>query len=312
MGKVVSVINWKGGVGKSTLTYHLGVGLAKFENKKILLIDLDPQCNLSFLALGVDKYVNQVYRNRVETLKNLFDSYFDDNEYNSANIIKNLLVNSSPGFVWSNVDMVLSHQDLVLVDLQLARTHKAGRDHKEETRNEIGKLSIIHNLLEEVKDDYDYILLDCPPNVNIVTQNAFYASDYYVIPAIPDFLSTTGISLIKDYMDNFNTSYKGMYEYSGMETTYNETQFGGILFNMVDEYNGGPKQTHQETITEVSTQHPGGVFTNYITDGDGISAAASVNLPVYSSEYLPRGNQNAQKQSAYLRNVVTEFISRIV
>lgn len=310
MGKVVSIINWKGGVGKSTLTLHLSAGLRAYQGKKVLMIDLDPQCNLSFLAVGVSGYVEKVYDERIKTLKDLFDSYFNDTIYNREEIIHAELVNAEPGYVYNNLDMVLSHQELVLVDLQLARNRKAGKDHKEDTKNEIEKLSIIHNLLKDIKDEYDYILLDCPPNVNIVTQNAFYASDYFVIPAIPDFLSTTGISLIVDYMEKFNKSFKGMHDYAEIAEAYIETEFAGIIFNMVDEYGGSPKQTHLDTIITVKSQHPGMVFENYLTDGDGISAA-SVNLPVYAVNSLPRSQPNATKQTDYLQSIVAEFSTKL-
>lgn len=199
----------------------------------------------------------------------------------------------------------------MLLDLRLARSRKSGKDHKEDTRFEIEKLSILARLLEQVNADYDYILLDCPPNVNIVTQNAFYASDYYVVPAIPDFLSTTGISLIKDYMGGFNKDFEGMHLYAGFNYPYKPTEFGGVFFNMVDEYGGGPKQTHREFIDAVATQHRGMTFEHYITDGDGISTAASVNLPVYAYAQLPRAHQNAEKQAAYFEQLVGEFLARI-
>jgi chromosome partitioning protein len=312
MGKVVSMINWKGGVGKSTLTLHLGIGLQKKTKNRVLIVDLDPQCNLSFLAMGVDSYVKKVYKDNTSTLKDVFDCYFNDNPVDVNQIVQEKLVNSSPGYIYTMVDTILSHQELVLIDLQLARSKKAGKDHKEETRFEIEKLSILASLLSQVKDDYDYILLDCPPNVNIVTQNAFYASDYFVVPAIPDFLSTTGISLIVDYMEKFNSSFAGMHSYADLSTPYVDTKFGGVIFNMVDEYGGGPKATHNETIQTVSSQHLGKVFDRYITDGDGISAAGSVNLPVYSFDHLPRSRDNAKKQSEYLELLVDEFITRIV
>jgi chromosome partitioning protein len=264
------------------------------------------------LALGVESYVDKVYKQKFTSLKTVFDDYFSGKQIRSENIIHKEIVNANPRQVYTRVDMILSHQELVLLDLTLARSRKAGKDHKEETRFEIEKLSILHNLLKQVKDEYDYILLDCPPNVNLVTQNAFYASDYYVVPAIPDFLSTTGISLIKDYMENFNKDFTGMHNYAGMNEPYTITKFGGIIFNMVDEYGGGPKQTHAETINSVKTQHPGYVFNNYLTDGDGMSAAASVNLPVYSHENLPRSSQNAEKQANYLQAITKEFITKIV
>lgn len=312
MPVVVSMINWKGGVGKTTLTLQVGIGLSHFHNKRVLLVDLDPQCNLSFLALGVESYVDKVYNKKVETLKSIFDSYFNETLTNANDIIQNRVVNSKPGYIYTNVDIILSHQELVLLDLRLARSRKSGRDHKEETSFEIEKLAILKKIIDQVSEEYDYVLLDCPPNVNLVTQNAFYASDYFVVPAIPDFLSTTGISLIRGYMDKFNEDFRNMHQYAEYSEKYIDTKFGGIIFNMVDEYNGGPKTTHQETLTSIQLQHPGFVFDKYVTGGDGISVAASVNLPVYAYEHLPRSNQNANKQSTYLQNLTREFLTKIV
>jgi len=311
MTKIISMINWKGGVGKTTLTMHIGIGLQNIiQTAKVLIVDLDPQCNLSFLSLGVDSYVDKVYKKEVGTLKTAFDNYFNDNPTNALDLIQSEVVNSSPGYVYTGVDMILSHQELVLLDLQLARNKKAGKDHIEETKFEIEKLSILKNLLDSVKDNYDYILLDCPPNVNIVTQNAFYASDYYVIPTIPDFLSTTGISLIKNYMDQFNKNYIGMHTYTN-SPEYKPTEFGGIIFNRVDEYSEEPKASQKETIANIISQNKNKIFDNYLTSGDGISASSLVNLPVYAHDDLPRSKANAEKQSDYLNKICQEFIQKI-
>ncbi|WP_312942708.1 AAA family ATPase [Oscillibacter sp.] len=310
MAITISMINWKGGVGKTTLTLHVAAGLA-LRNKKVLVVDLDPQCNLSFLSLGLQKYIDNTYKNGMKTLKNVFDGYFDNEEVSSNNVIQKKLIVSSPGKVYTDLDIVLSHQDLVLLDLKLARNHKAGKDHKEDTRFEIDKISILHKLLSQVKQDYDYIFLDCPPNVNLVTQNAFFTSDYYLVPAIPDFLSTTGISLISNFMDDFNKDFNGMCAYAGLEEAYTPTKFAGIIFNMVDEYGGRPKQTHLETIDSIKKQFSNKVFTNYLTDGDGISAAASINIRVFAYDDLPRSNQNAKKQSEYLFGIVDEIIAKV-
>lgn len=311
MAITISMINWKGGVGKTTLTLHLATGLAH-RNKKILMIDLDAQCNLSFLALGVDRYVSEVYKNGCVTLKNLFDCYFENQSISTSELIHSGFVRTTPQKFFTNLDTILSHQDLVLLDLKLAKTQKAGKDHKETTRLEIEKIALLNKILNEIKHDYDYIFLDCPPNVNLVTQNAFFTSDYYIVPAIPDFLSTTGISLIDKFMQDFNKDFKSMCDYAGIEQVYKETLFGGIIFNMVDEYGGAPKKTHQETISLIEKQFPGKVFENYLTDGDGISAASSINIPVYAYADLPRANQNGAKQSEYLNKIIDEFISRVI
>lgn len=315
MPKVISMINWKGGVGKSTLSLHLGVGAMKFSNPesraRVLLVDLDPQCNLSYLALGVSKYIDHVYDKKKPTLKNLFDSYFKGETFDTTKAIIKKPITASPGKIWIDVDLLPSHHDLVLVDMRLAREKKSGTTHQEETRYEIDKLSIIQNALDQVADQYDYIILDCPPNINLVTQNSFFASDSYVIPAIPDFLSTVGISLIRTEIDRLNKNFSQMIGYSGIDATYADAELKGIIFNMVDEYGGGPKQTHDTTINLMKTQHPNLVFENYVTDGDGISTAADNNMTVYSYDHFPKAKANGQKQAEALERVTAEFISRV-
>lgn len=313
MAKVVSMINWKGGVGKTTLTLHLAAGLATRHNKRVLLIDLDPQCNLSFLAIGASSYISHTYTTNQPTLKNIFDGYFDRKPAKPEDVILQQSVRARAGKVYTKVGVILSHQELTLLDMKLAREKRVGKDHREETKFEIEKISIIKSILDDVADEYDYVLLDCPPNVNLVTQNAFFASDYYVVPSIPDFLSTVGITLINQYMDQFNKDYESMWTYAGLPGKYNPTKFGGVVFNMVDEYNQGPKNGHQQVMSNVASQlGSAAIFDNYITDGDGISAAADMNLPVFAVTDLPRSHQNAGKQAGYMGAVVDEFVARII
>jgi chromosome partitioning protein len=313
MSIVVSMINWKGGVGKTTLTLHLATGLAERHQKRVLLIDLDAQCNLSFLAIGTSPYVTHTYTNNQPTLKDIFDGYFAHTPLKAENVILQERVRANAGEVYTQVGIILSHQELTLLDMKLAREKRSGRDHREETKFEIEKLSVIKNVINTVAHEYDYVLIDCPPNVNLVTQNAFFASDYYVIPAIPDFLSTVGISLINTYMNQFNNDYTSMWTYAGLPGSYVATRFGGIIFNMVDEYGGGPKDGHQQIINSTAAQlGRSAIFNSYVTDGDGISTAAQMNLPVYAYRDFPRAHQNAGKQASYLENVVDEFVTRIV
>jgi chromosome partitioning protein len=307
------MINWKGGVGKTSLTLHLAAGLATRHSKRVLLIDLDAQCNLSFLAVGLSAYLDHTYKRNGPTLKTVFDAYFDRATIKPKDVILEKQVRARADKIFTQVGIVLSHQELTLLDMKLAREKRSGKDHREETRFEIEKLSVIKNVIDAVADEYDYVLLDCPPNVNLVTQNAFFASDYYVVPAIPDFLSTVGISQITKYMDQFNQDYRSMWVYAGLPGAYIETKFGGIIFNMVDEYGGGPKDGHRQIMTTTATQlGAGALFTNYITDGDGMSAAAQANLPVFAFSDLPRAQQNAEKQANYMGRVVDEFHKRIV
>jgi len=311
MAKIISMINWKGGVGKSTLSLHIGVNLMRLNQGKVLLIDLDPQCNLSYLALGVSKYIEYVYDQNKPTLKNIFDSYFNGKVFTTSDAIIKQPITAKPGYIWSGVDILTSHHELVLIDMRLAREKKSGTSHQEETKFELDKVSIIQNAILQINEDYDYIILDCPPNINLVTQNSFFASQSYVIPAIPDFLSTVGISLIKSEMEKLNKNFKGMIEYSDIDITYSDAELRGIIFNMVDEYGGKPKDTHLSTIHNVSSQHPNMVFSNYVTDGDGISTAADNNMTVFSYKEFSKSKSNAHKQASLLDNVTNEFVSRI-
>lgn len=102
-----------------------------------------------------------------------------------------------------------------------------------------------------------------------------------------------------------------MIGYSGIDATYADAELKGIIFNMVDEYGGGPKQTHDTTINLMKTQHPNLVFENYVTDGDGISTAADNNMTVYSYDHFPKAKANGQKQAEALERVTAEFISRV-
>ncbi|PSU75537.1 chromosome partitioning protein [Photobacterium phosphoreum] len=312
--EVISMINWKGGVGKSTLSLHLAVGLMRLSKgpvrPKVLLIDLDPQCNLSYLALGVSKYIEKVYKNSQPTLKNIFDCYFEGKSFSTSDAIIKQPIVSRPNKVWLNVDILPSHSDLVLVDLRLAREKKSGTSHQEETKFELDKVSIIRNAIKQVEDDYDYIILDCPPNINLVTQNSFFASQHYLIPAIPDFLSTVGISMIKSEMANLNKNFNNMISYSGVDIGYSDATLLGIIFNMVDEYNNMPKSTHNDTMEDVKRQHKGMVFESYVTDGDGIAVAADNNMTVYSYNSFSKSKKNAMKQSDYLDSVVRELLTK--
>ena len=312
MTKVVSMINWKGGVGKTTLTLHIACALAEFHNKSVLLIDLDPQCNLSFLSIGSAQYISHAYTQKKFTLKNVFDDYFLRKNTDINELIQKRSVQANAKQIYTALDIILSHQELTLLDMKLARDKRSGKDHREETKFEIEKLSIIKNIIDSVAVDYDFILLDCPPNVNLVTQNAFFASDFYVIPAIPDFLSTVGISLIRQYMDQFNADYKSMWAYANCSGFYTETKFCGVIFNMVDEYGGGPKDGHRQIINNIKKQEGNTyVYDNYVTDGDGISTASQMNLPVFAVDHLPRSQNNAKKQSGQLQQIASEFLTKI-
>lgn len=159
MGKIISVANQKGGVGKTTTTINLSAALAE-KGKKILIIDIDPQGNTSS-GFGVDK--NQ----KDNTVYELILGYCPINEAIIHEVV--------PG-----IDLIPSNVNLAGAEIELIdKTHKE---------------AILKKELDYVRDDYDFIMIDCPPSLNVLTVNAMVASDTVLVPIQCEFYALEGLS----------------------------------------------------------------------------------------------------------------------
>lgn len=204
--KVVSVINYKGGVGKTSLTANLGAELA-FRKKNVLLIDLDAQASLTFSFVRPDEWSRRFEAD--QTIK----AWFDAHESGRKILLESLIQTPEIVSRWlrglGSLDIIYSHLGLINVDLELA-THLGGASLEQSRRNFIS----IHRRLADglhalnQSHPYDIVLIDCPPNFNIVTKTAIIASDYILVPTRPDELSTLGIDYlmrsIRSLIDNYN------------------------------------------------------------------------------------------------------------
>lgn len=199
---VVSVINYKGGVGKTTVVANLAAQLANL-GFNVLAIDLDPQSNLSFSFITVDQW-RQVYQ-KERTIKYWFDAYLERQEFEELSrlVVNPHVINQK---TMGRLDMILSHLGLINVDLELA-VMLGGASPKQSRNNFLRVFSLLSKGLSEFKNDYDIVVIDCPPNYNIVTQNALVASDYYLIPAKPDYLSTIGVTQLQRHVDQLKQNY---------------------------------------------------------------------------------------------------------
>lgn len=284
--KVVSIINYKGGVGKTTLTANVATELAN-RGKRVLIIDLDPQTNLTLSFITPQEYKDLVPQGK--TIKNLYMDYIRTGTINN---LTNLIVTPSKvneRLVTGRIDIISSNLQLIDIDADLAST---GTGFTENTMrvNYLKVRSILKQSLKSVCDDYDIVLMDCPPNFNIVTQNAIIASDLYLIPTKPDYLSTSGIdhllgqvkSLVKKYNDFAEGENK--YEGRGVYDYINPSPLG-IVFTMLTIRDDKPIKAQQEYITQVETNIPCNVFNNFIRNNNTLFAnAPDYGVPVVISD----------------------------
>ena len=292
--KVVSVINYKGGVGKTTITANLASEMVR-KNKRVLVIDLDPQTNLTFSYIKVEKWRSEYEKNR--TIKYWFDSIIDGTR--PIPTFRDLIVKNN------GVDLICSHLGLIDVDIELAAGLSAGteRQHK---NNFIKTYSYIKNELFTLKDEYDIVLFDCPPNFSIVTKNALVASDYYVVPAKMDYLSTLGINQLKNHVDSLVEQYN---HYIVEDNKKTNPGFLGVIATMVSIRNNTPISA-QQTYVQQLKRNKITLFDSMIRENKTIYADA----PEYG---IPVVCQSVSSGSTYeqvvleLKRLTNEFIGKV-
>jgi chromosome partitioning protein len=191
--KVIASINLKGGVAKTTTTVGLAQVLSGAFGKKVLVIDLDPQTNATTMLIGEERWFD--LNTKGYTLATLFEDAISD----SNNFVLSKTLQKSVGKVGEAKSIDLLPSSLKLIDIQdRLITMPSG---KYQTRNPV---NILRRGIKEIIDDYDYVLIDCPPNLGYITLNGLRISDGYLIPTIPDVLSTYGIPQIVTRVSEFS------------------------------------------------------------------------------------------------------------
>ncbi|QGJ71302.1 p-loop containing nucleoside triphosphate hydrolase [Planctomycetales bacterium 10988] len=181
---IISLINLKGGVGKTTTTIQLAECLASVFDKTVLVVDLDPQTNTTISLISEEKWLSLNKSGR--TLYHLFNDRLRGSEtFEMERAIQRGV---------SNLSLPSLH--LLSSSIDLIRIQDGLKDIYDTTDGAMLPQEVLHKALLPFYERYDYILIDCPPNLGYITRNGIEISDYYLIPCIPDTLSTYGLSQV--------------------------------------------------------------------------------------------------------------------
>ncbi|MEO8934516.1 MAG: AAA family ATPase [Xanthomarina sp.] len=224
MGKIIAIANQKGGVGKTTTSVNLAASLGVLE-KKVLLIDADPQANAtSGLGLDVDTIEIGTYQ--------LIEGSIQAKEA--------ILKTSTP-----NLDIIPSHIDLVAIEIELV--DKEAREY------------MLKKALEDIKDDYDYILIDCAPSLGLLTLNALTAADSVIIPIQCEYFALEGLGKLLNTIKS-------------IQKIHNETlDIEGLLLTMYDSR----LRLSNQVVEEVQKHFNDMVFKTIIQRNVRLSEAPS-------------------------------------
>ncbi|MDB9455868.1 ParA family protein [Dolichospermum circinale] len=206
MGHIIATANMKGGVGKTTITVNIATCLAKNYGKKVLVLDLDSQISATLSLMSPVEFAKR--RKQRKTLRYLLDQIINpepEAKFTIHDIIQPQVCNL-PGLNLIPGDIDL-YDEFVVSEMLHNQSVALGEQDFETIWNRFERV-LIRDILKPVRDEYDFILLDCAPGYNLMTRSALASSDFYILPARPEPLSVVGIQLLERRISQLKDSHK--------------------------------------------------------------------------------------------------------
>lgn len=247
MGKIISIVNQKGGVGKTTTAVNLAAAVGA-KGRQVLLVDIDPQGNATS-GLGINKR---------ELQQSVYDVVI--NAVSASSVI----IKTS----YENVSVLPSSMNLAGAELELVEMQK--------------RESHLKNALSYIKNQYDFIFLDCPPSLGLITLNALCASDTVFVPIQCEYYALEGLSQLMATVRQVKRLYNPLLEIEG------------VLLTMYD----GRLNLTQQVVGEVKKFFPKKVYSTVIPRNVRLSEAPSFGQPAMYYDRASKGSQSYDELAA--------------
>ena len=277
MAYKVALINMKGGVGKSTLAANLAWEMALApRSKKVLVIDMDPQFNCSQYLMGLQRMETHLSNNR-PTVWDVFEQLTavpgrPSTPLNPAEAVVNVHRRQRGGSI-----------DLMPSRLELSQT----------LRNPTGKEQLLKQSVDQLEGDYDIVIIDCPPTDSILTVAAYLVADYILVPVRPEFLSTIGLPLLEQSLNEFETRYPG-----------DRPEVLGLVFNAISGYS--PEEARSKNAVRlIAGQSNWPIFDAEVVYSRSFPTSARKGSPIFNTSYA----RTKTKQNFH--SFATEFARRV-